>query len=158
MEPARDGESRPSLDSIDSGPWDDVEAITARRSVPRLELHSASWESIPPDELIPSVPPPAHVDSMVVAKSGDGGAVGIALADLERSFGLVPPAADDGSGVRAREETGEPIEANDAGEASARGSRESAAATSFEPAIESVNFRRGIFPVRSTLIDRKSVV
>jgi hypothetical protein len=49
--------------SLHSGWDDDEEAVTARRSIPHLRAHSASWEPVHPAELIPSVPPPPQASA-----------------------------------------------------------------------------------------------
>jgi hypothetical protein len=53
-EPSPD-ESVISRGSVHSVPWED-EVVTARRSVPRL--HSAPWDPVHSEELIPTLPPP----------------------------------------------------------------------------------------------------
>ncbi len=92
--------------------WDETEAITARRSAPRLEMRSLPWESVHPDELISSIPPPPTARS-----SGDE------AFRAQAAVSFVPAKAASFGPVS--------VEAND---------------------DEPVDFRRGVFPLRSTLI------
>ena len=68
--------------SLPPAQWDDDEAITARRSVPRLSRPS-SWETVLPEDLIPSVlpPPPNLAPAPTAANAPSVGPVSLELEE-----------------------------------------------------------------------------
>lgn len=68
--------------SLPPAHWDDDEAITARRSVPHLSRPS-SWETVLPEDLIPSVlpPPPNLAPAPPAANAPSVGPVSLELED-----------------------------------------------------------------------------
>ena len=62
--------------------WDEEEGITARRSAPRVALHSSPWDSVHPDELISSIPPPAPAVG-AIAKAPSVSPVSVEIDSLE---------------------------------------------------------------------------